>query len=291
MNGMYVIFRTGCVKMSITDTNMSMDLLKEKAIWVRKETLKIHKIAPETRIASSLSPVEIFVTLYYGKILDYNAKKIDWKERDRFIISKGHGAISLYPILADLGYFDKNELKNVCKEGTFLGGIPDSIIPGFETINGSLGHGLGVACGIALALKRKKAKEMVFVLLGDGELYEGSVWEAIMFAGEHKLDNLNVILDNNRICMLDYCKKILDLEPHEEKFKAFKWNVRTVDGHDVKQLYNSLIALKGERNNRPKLLIANTIKGKGVPSLETDPLCHIKNLKPAEIDKILVGLA
>jgi transketolase len=276
--------------MSITDTKNPLDFLRKKAIWVRKETLKIHKIAPETRIASSLSAVEIFVVLYYGKILNFNAKNINWEGRDRFIISKGHGAVSLYPILADLGYFNKEELNNVCKEGTFLGGIPDSIIPGFETINGSLGHGPGVACGMALALKRKKAKEQVFVLLGDGELYEGSVWEAIMFAKEHKLDNLILILDNNRVCMLDYCKKILDLEPHEEKFKAFKWDVRIVDGHDVNQLYNSLKTLKEEKNNKPKLLIANTIKGKGVPSLETDPLCHIKSLKPAEIDKILVGL-
>ena len=277
--------------MSTTDTNNQMVLLGEKAIWVRNETLKIHKTAPETRIASSLSALEIFVVLYYGKILNYDANDIDWVGRDRFIISKGHGAISLYPILADLGYFDKNELNNVCKEGTFLGGIPDSIIPGFETINGSLGHGPGVACGMALALKRKKAQQSVFVLLGDGELYEGAVWEAIMFAGEHKLDNLVVILDNNQKCMLDYCKKILDMEPHEEKFKAFKWDVRTVDGHDVNQLYQSLKILKTERNLKPKLLIANTIKGKGIPSLEADPLCHIKNLKPAEIDKILMELS
>ena len=114
----------GCLKMTTTDTNNQMDHLREKAIWVRKETLKIHKISPETRIASSLSAVEIFVVLYYGKILNYNAKNINWEGRDRFIISKGHGAISLYPILADLGYFDKNELKNVCKEGTFLGAFP-----------------------------------------------------------------------------------------------------------------------------------------------------------------------
>ena len=274
--------------MSTVDAKKNYEFMREKATWVRKETLKIHKIAPETRISSSLSPVEIFVVLYYGKILNFDAKNINWAGRDRFIISKGHGAISLYPILADLGYFDQNELKNVGKEGSFLGGIPDSVIPGFETINGSLGHGLGVACGMALALKRKKAKEMVFLLLGDGELYEGSVWEAIMFAGEHKLDNLILILDNNRVCMLDYCKKILDLEPHEEKFKAFKWDVVTIDGHDVNQLFNSLIAFKEEKNNKPKILIANTIKGKGVPRLETDSLSHIKSLKPAEIDEILM---
>lgn len=275
--------------MVTTDAKINYEFLQEKATWVRKETLMIHKMAPETRISSSLSPVEFFVALFYGKILNFNAKNINWDGRDRFIVSKGHGAISLYPILADLEYFDKSELNNVGKEGTFLGGIPDLIIPGFETINGSLGHGLGVACGMALALKRKKAEEMVFVLLGDGELYEGSVWEAIMFAGEHKLDNLILILDNNRVCMLGYCKKILDLNPYEEKFKAFKWDVVTVDGHDVSQLYHSLIVLKEEKNRKPKLLIANTIKGKGVPRLETDPLSHIKSMSPDEIEEIIEG--
>lgn len=265
-------------------------LLREKALWARRETLKIHRIAPETRIASSLSAVEIFVTLYYGKILIYDSKDTQWEGRDRFIISKGHGAISFYPILADLGYFDPKELNRVCQEGTFLGGIPDSIIPGFETINGSLGHGPGVACGIALGLKRKRRNESVFVLVGDGELYEGSMWEAIMFAGEHHLDNLIMILDNNRVCMLDYCKRILDLEPLDEKFRVFRWDVRTVDGHDIEALFSALVELKGERNGRPKLLIADTIKGKGVKSLEIDSLSHIKSLKPAEIDKILEEL-
>ncbi len=267
-----------------------IEFLKEKALWVRRETLNIHKIAQETRLASSLSCVEIFVVLYYGKILNYNSSNIKWDGRDRFIISKGHGAISFYPILADLGYFDKEELSKVCKEGTFLGGIPDSIIPGFETINGSLGHGLGVACGISLALKRKNKNEKVFVLLGDGELNEGSIWEAVMFAGEHKLDNLIVIVDNNKICMLDYCKNILDMEPLGEKFKVFGWNVKMVDGHDVSQLLIALTDLKKANSNKPNVLIANTIKGKGVPSLETDSLCHIKNLKPEEIDKIAAGL-
>jgi len=276
--------------MSVETIENVRPLLREKALWARRETLKIHRIAPETRIASSLSAVEIFVTLYYGKILRYDSKDTQWEGRDRFIISKGHGAISFYPILADLGYFDPKELNRVCQEGTFLGGIPDSIIPGFETINGSLGHGPGVACGIALGLKRKRRNESVFVLVGDGELYEGSMWEAIMFAGEHHLDNLIMILDNNRVCMLDYCKRILDLEPLDEKFRVFRWDVRTVDGHDIEALFSALVELKGERNGRPKLLIADTIKGKGVKSLEIDSLSHIKSLKPAEIDKILEDL-
>jgi len=272
------------------DSKKNSEFLRKKAVWVRKETLNIHRIAQETRIASSLSCVEIFVTFFYGKILNFDPSNISWDGRDRFIISKGHGAISLYPILADFGFFNKRELSRVCKEGSFLGGIPDSIVPGFETINGSLGHGLGVACGISIALKTKNKNENVFVLLGDGELYEGSVWEAIMFAGEHKLDNLVVVLDNNKVCMLDYCKNILDLEPLEEKFKAFKWDVTIVNGHDVEQLYNTLLTKKKEKNNKPKLLIANTVKGKGVPRLETDSLSHVKSLASNEIDEIIAGL-
>lgn len=267
-----------------------VEFLRNKAVWVRKETLNIHRIAQETRLASSLSPVEIFVALFYGRVISFDPKNPRWEKRDRFIISKGHGSISLYPILADLGYFDMQELKKVCKEGSFLGAIPDTTVPGYETINGSLGHGLGVACGVSLALKRKNKSEVVFVLLGDGELYEGSVWEAIMFAGEHKLDNLILIIDNNKISMLDYCKNILDLEPLDEKFKVFKWIVKTVDGHDINQVYNSLKRLKEDKNGKPKLLIANTVKGKGVPSLEKDPLCHIRIIKPEEIDKVIEEL-
>lgn len=276
--------------MPIKELKEITGLLKEKAAWVRRESLNIHRMAPETRIASSLSAVEIFVSLYYGRIINYDPKNIAWENRDRFVISKGHGSITLYPILADLGYFDKKELNRVCKEGSFLGGIPDPIIPGYETINGSLGHGLGVACGMALALKRKNRPERVFVLLGDGELNEGSVWEAIMFAGQHKLDNLVTIIDNNKVCMLDFCRNILDIEPLDEKFEVYKWKVERVDGHDVSQLHGSLSNLKEDTGGRPKVLIADTVKGKGVPSLETDSLSHIRSLKPEEIDSIIAGL-
>ncbi|MBI4689573.1 MAG: transketolase [Nitrospirae bacterium] len=264
--------------------------LKDKSLWVRKETLNIHRIAQDTRLASSLSAVEIFVVLFYGGIINFDPKDPRWDSRDRFIISKGHGSISFYPILADLGYFNMQELKRVGKEGSFLGAIPDPIIPGYDTVNGSLGHGLGIACGVAIALKRKGKDEKVFVLIGDGELYEGSVWEAAMFAGEHGLDNLIMILDNNKACMLDYCKNVIDLEPIEEKFKSFRWTTERIDGHDVEQLYGSLKGLKEKRGERPKLLIADTIKGKGVPFLETDPLSHIKNIKPEDIDGVIEGL-
>lgn len=264
--------------------------LNDKSLWVRKETLLIHKVSKETRLASSLSCVEILVVLYYGKILNFNPTDINWGNRDRFIISKAHGVISFYPILADLGYINRKELSSVGYDGAILGGIPDPTIPGFETVNGSLGYGLGVACGISLALKRKKKNEKVFVLMGDGELYEGAVWEAIMFAGQHKLDNLIVIIDNNKISMLDYCKNIINLEPIEEKFNVFNWETITVNGHDVNQLYNALINLKKSRMNKPKVLLANTIKGKGVPFLETDPLCHIRKLTDEEIEATILNL-
>lgn len=278
------------IRMNIPqDTQKLIEFLKEKALWVRRQTLMIHKIAPETRLASSLSDVEIFVALYYGGILKFDPKDINWQGRDRLIVSKGHGAISLYPILADLGYFPMEELKRVCKEDSFLGGIPDIIIPGFETTNGSLGQGLGVACGMAVALKRQKSDASVFVLVGDGELYEGSVWEAIMFASEHKLDNLTVIIDNNKICMLDFCKNIIDMAPLEKKFRTFNWKVKTIEGHDVQKTYNTLRSVKIDRNGSPKVVIADTIKGRGVPQLEGDSLCHIKSLKEVEINDLLEG--
>ncbi len=267
-----------------------MEFLKKKATWVKRETLKIHKIAPGIRLASSLSCVEILTVLYYGKILNYDPKNIYFEERDRFIISKAHGSVSFYPILADLGYFDMQELGRVGKPGSILGDIPDCSIPGYETVNGSLGHGLGVACGIALALKKKNRKEKVFVLSGDGELYEGSVWEAIMFASHHNLNNLVLIIDNNKICMLDYCTKILNLEPLDSKFGTFKWKTKVVDGHNIEQLFNALSFFKRDESDKPKVLIANTIKGKGVARLEADSLCHIKALTAEEIDQLLMEM-
>ncbi len=267
---------------------MKEDFLKQKAKQIRIETLKIHKNAPETRVASSLSPVEIFVCLYYGKLLRFDPKNPDDKKRDRFIISKGHGSICMYPLLADLGFFDKSELDSVCQKGSFLGGIPDPIIPGYETINGSLGHGLGVGCGKAIALKARKQKQNVVVLVGDGELNEGSIWEAVMFAAQHKLDNLTLIIDNNKAQMLDLSKNIIDLNPLSEKFKAFGWDVKQLkNGHDVKKIHRSLKKLIKKRKHKPKVLIVNTTKGKGVPFLETNSLSHILSIKPDDIDALI----
>jgi transketolase len=260
--------------------------MRGHAVRVRRETLHLHKLAPETRIASSLSDVELFVALYYGGLLKVNPADPKDETRDRFIVSKGHGGISLYPILADLGFFDRSQLDLIGTPESILGGIPDEI-PGFETINGSLGHGLGVGCGMALALKRKGSASNVAVLAGDGELSEGAVWEAVMFAGFHRLDNLLLIVDRNKISMLGPTREIIDLDPLPAKFSPFGWDACSADGHDIRAVYEVLSALLPARAGKPKVLIAETVKGKGVPSLEKDPLCHIRNLTPEQVDRLM----
>lgn len=261
--------------------------LREKAHWVWRETLAIHRRAPETRLASSLSSIEIFVALYYGGVLNYDATNPLTDLRDRCVISKGHGSICMYPILADLGFFPKAELLRVCQAGGILGGIPDPVIPGYETMNGSLGHGLGVGAGMALGLKRKAIDKSVFVVSGDGELHEGSNWEAIMFASQHQLDNLHLIVDNNQVSMLGYTKDIISHVDLFKRLDAFGWDCSEVDGHDVITLQDQLMKIKSTKNGKPKALIARTLKGRGVPGLENAPLSHIMNPKPELIDSLL----
>ena len=267
---------------------LSYAQLADKARWVWEETLRIHRRSPETRIASSLSPIEIFVVLYYGGFLRQHPTNPRWEGRDRCIISKGHGSLCMYPILADLGYYPMTELEKVCQEGSFLGGIPDPVIPGYETVNGSLGHGAGVGSGMALALKRRDKDQQVYVVTGDGELHEGSNWEAFMFAAQHRLDNLTVIVDNNQISMLGPTDEIVSHRSLAAKFEAFGWAAREVrDGHSVEAIGEALLACKADDTRRPKALIVNTRKGNRVPGLENAPLSHVTAIKPDMIDQLL----
>jgi len=262
--------------------------LKQKSRWVWRETLKIHRACTETRIASSLSCIEILVALYYGGVLRFDPKNPLDEGRDRLIISKGHGSISYYPILADLGFIDKSELDAPGSPGNKLKAIPDTLIEGYETINGSLGHGIGVGIGMAMGLKAKGASHKVFVLIGDGELNEGSMWEAVMLAGHHRLDNLCVIVDANGLCMLDHCRNIVDLQPLEAKFQAFGWEGARLDGHDERSVADALMGfLARQPGQAPFFVVAETVKGRGVPALEADSLCHVKSLKPEAIDALL----
>ena len=261
--------------------------LLDKAKWVWRETIKVHRHAPETRLASSLSPVEIFVALYYGGVLRFDPKNPRAEERDRCVISKGHGSICMYPILADLGFFPVAELERVCKAGGILGGIPDPVIPGYETVNGSLGHGMGVATGMALALKGKKSDRSVFVVTGDGELHEGANWEAFMFAAHHRLDNLHLIVDDNQISMLGRTGDIVSHGSLISRLQAFGWDCAEVDGHDVVAVQEALLRMKAQATGEPKALIARTRKGNGVPSLEEANLSHVMNPKPELLDALL----
>jgi transketolase len=268
--------------------------LSSKAVSVRVETVKVHIKAPATRIASSLSSVEIFVCLFYSGLMKFDPKNPKWIERDRLIVSKGHGSICMYPILADLGFFDKSELEKAGEPESFLGGIPDPSIPGYDTINGSLGHGLGIGVGTALYLRNKKATghdlNKVFVVISDGELYEGSTWEALMLAGSCKLENLIVIIDNNKTSMLDRTENIIPLINLNERLNLCGWRVIEVDGHDLDQIHDAVSNAKS-LVGAPTIINANTVKGKGVARLEKDPLSHIANLDEGAarlaIDEIL----
>jgi transketolase len=261
--------------------------LKERAAWVWRETLKIHRRAPETRLASSLSSIEIFVALYYGGVVRFNSSEPLSDERDRCVISKGHGSICMYPILANLGFFPPEELNRVCQAGGILGGIPDPIIPGYETINGSLGHGLGVATGMAFGLSRKNSDRSVFIVTGDGELHEGANWEAIMFASQHQLEHLNLIVDNNQISMLGFTDDIVSHKLLADRLGAFGWDCYEVDGHDVMAVQKLLLEMKSTLKKKPKALICRTVKGRGVPSIENAPLSHIMHTSTELLDSIL----
>ena len=269
-------------------TGLPYAQLADKARWVWEETLRIHRRSPETRVASSLSPIEIFVVLYYGGFLRQNPSHPHWEERDRCIISKGHGSLCMYPILADLGYYPMAELEKVCREGSFLGGIPDPVIPGYETVNGSLGHGAGVGSGMALGLKRRGKDQQVYVVTGDGELHEGSNWEAFMFAAQHRLDNLTVIVDNNQISMLGPTDEIVSHRSLKKKFEAFGWAAMDVEeGHSTEAIGEALRAIGNDDTRRPRALIVNTRKGNRVPGLENAPLSHVTAIKSDVIDQLL----
>ena len=266
---------------------MNESELKEKADWVRRETLALHRRCPETRIASSLSCVELLTVLFYGGMLRFDARRPLSPERDRFFISKGHGSISFFPILADLGFFDAMELSRIGEPSGLLKAIPDPDIPGYESINGSLGHGLGVGVGAALVLRQKDSPAKVAVLMGDGELYEGSVWEAVMFGAHQRLSNLLLILDANGASMLDFCRNVIDLNPVEARLASFDWEVVSIhDGHDICALVRGLTAPR-QYPERPLAVVVHTIKGKGIPALESDPMSHIRVLTSDQVDAAL----
>lgn len=249
-----------------------VEFLTEKAAQIRRELLKMIVNAGTGHTAGSLSNTDIMTVLFY-EVMDMKVDDPDWEDRDRFILSKGHSVESYYTILADKGYFDKEELNTFCQYKSRLIGHPNNKVPGVEMNTGALGHGLAIATGIAKAAKMSKKDYKVYTLMGDGEQAEGSVWEAAMAASHFKLDNLVGIVDRNNLQITDNTERVMTLEPLAEKWKSFGWEVIEVDGHNYQELIDAFSESK-KNNGKPTLVLANTIKGKGVSFMENKVEWH-----------------
>jgi len=250
--------------------------LDSRSLALRRTVIRMLEGGRRGHVGSGFSVIEV-VRVLYDDILKFDAKRPQGEERDRFIFSKGHGCLGFYAILFDKGFFPESELAKFCKPDGILGGHPEvSKIPGVEASTGSLGHGLSLAVGRAIGARMNRAKHRVFALISDGECNEGSVWEAALCASKHKLSNLTVVLDYNKMQSYSSTKEVLDLEPLADKWKAFNFAVEEVDGHNVEQIRSTLKRAPFTQD-KSSLIICHTIKGKGIPFAEQNPAWHHKN--------------
>ena len=265
-----------------------MDIIK-LAQNIRIHALKMTNSGKSSHIASALSIADIMAVLY-GSFLDVDPNNPRKSDRDRFILSKGHAGAAVYAVLAETGFFPVEKLSTHYQNGSDLSGhVSHKGIPGVELSTGSLGHGLGVGSGMALAAKLSGKKHRVVVLLSDGECDEGSNWEAILFSAHHKLNNLIAIIDYNKNQALATISETLELEPFADKWKSFGWTVKEVDGHDHSAIKNSLSEL-AKMDGGPKVLIAHTTKGKGVSFMEESVLWHYRTAQGEEFWAALAEL-
>jgi len=273
----------------MTKKRPDVDELKGKALKIRGTILKMLQIAGSGHTGGSLSEVEIILTLYKYE-LSHNPQKPDWDQRDRFILSKGHGCPTLYAVLAECGYFSEDLLWTLRKMGSKLQGHPQrNVSLGLEASTGSLGQGLSIALGLALAAKMDKKDFRTYCLMGDGELQEGQIWEAAMMASFNKLDNLCGIVDNNKIQIDGFLKDVMNVEPLAEKWESFGWEVIRVDGHNVVSLMDAFDKVR-EIKGKPSVILADTIKGKGISFMENKASWHGIAPKEDEVEKALVEL-
>lgn len=248
---------------------------KELAWKIRKDAIEMTHISHGSHIASALSVADILAVLY-ADILKYDTMNTKLESRDRVILSKGHAGAALYATLAEVGFFNVEELKTHYANGSRLSGhVSHKGVPGVEFSTGSLGHGLPVAAGMAIAAKRNNKDYRVFVIIGDGECDEGSIWETALFANHYKLNNLTVIIDHNKMQSMDFCENTIKLEPLSEKWKAFGWNVKEIDGHNHNELKYTLQNIDYNLK-KPTVIIANTIKGKGISFMENNIVWHYR---------------
>jgi transketolase len=263
--------------------------LTELARKLREHSVRMTHKAGASHVGSSLSMVELLVVLY-TRILRVDPHRPDWPERDRFILSKGHGCAAYYAVLAETGFFPVEWLETFYGDGSRLAGhATHTYVPGIEISTGSLGHGLSVATGMALAAKRDGRSWRVFCLLSDGECDEGSTWEPILFAPQHRLDNLIAIVDYNKIQSLGAVKEVIDLDPFAAKWQSFGWSVREVDGHNLAEIEGALRQVPYEIG-RPSCLIAHTVKGKGISFMENKLLWHYRSPQGDEYRTALAEL-
>lgn len=248
-----------------------MKVLKDKAKQIRLLVLDMIYRAKASHIGTAFSCADILTALYFGDVMNLKPEFPSWSKRDRFILSKGHGCTALYATLALKGYFPPETLRQFGQDGSNISAHATlGILPGIEATSGSGGHGLSIGAGMALAANLDKLGNKIFVVTGDGECQEGSIWEAAMFAGQHQLNNLTLIVDNNCLQILGKTKDIVNPEPLVAKFNAFNWQAMRIDGHD----FNQLITALNHKTQKPKVIIASTIKGKGVSFMENDYMWH-----------------
>lgn len=241
-------------------------------------------------IGPALSLVEI-IRVLYEDFVRHRPGEPHWRDRDRFILSKGHGCLALYAVLADRGFFPAEELDRFCHFDSFLGGHPETVIPGVEACTGALGHGLSIGLGMALAARMSGRDSKVYVLMGDGEINEGSVWEAAACADKHKLSNLTAIIDYNKIQSAGSVFEIQSMEPLIDKWASFGFKVFECNGHDVAELKKVFRVAADDPGDRPRAIICHTVKGKGIPAAENNPDWHHKSdLKPAELQIVRSAL-
>lgn len=263
--------------------------LQQLARRIRFHTLKMVYRAKSSHVGTCFSTAELLATLY-GRVLRVDPTRPDWPDRDRFILSKGHGCAAVYAVLAECGFFPVEWLDTFYQDGSpLVGHITNTNVPGVEASTGSLGHGLSIACGMALAAKRDGKFYRVFAMLSDGECDEGSTWEAVLFAGHHHLDNLVAIVDYNKIQSLGRVEEVLDLEPLGDKWRAFKWAVREINGHDLGDIEMAFTSLPFQAGS-PSCIIAHTVKGKGVSFMENRLLWHYRAPDAEEYSRALAEL-
>jgi transketolase len=265
--------------------------LRERARFVRLETIRLIEIAKVGHYSSVFSAAEIFSALYYD-VMDIRRSDPTWPDRDRFLMGKGHAAVGLFPILADLGYIPTEVLDGYTRLGNPLGDHPDMRkVPGIDFSSGSIGHALSAGAGMAWGGRAAKRAFNVFVMLGDGEMQEGQVWEAALFAAHHKLSRLIAIVDRNGFQLDGAVDDVMGVEPLDQKWRAFGWDTHVVDGHDLSALTALLRRLKADdTRTKPACVIAKTLKGKGVSYMETEPGWHLGYLAPEDAERAVAEI-